>query len=160
MKNNGRIFSLLGGFGLMIGALMPWASISSYTSGYTWNITGINGDGILTAILGILVIIIGFTTKIKPKKPFSILITMLGILSIMIIFPKFFLLSELNITNAEHISGSLGVGLYLSFFAGIFTTIGGLLSSNQETIDVEKISIDSQSTQLQRRRRDDGQEGD
>ena len=140
MKNSGRIFSLLGGFGLVIGALLPWAIISSYTLGVSRGIMGYDGDGLLTAILGILVIIIGFTTSVKPNRPFSIFITLLSILSLILIFPKLFTLSESNLSSpSEDIYLSLGVGIFVSLFAGIFSAIGGLLSSQYGITDANEL---------------------
>jgi len=140
MKNSGRIFSLIGGFGLIIGALLPWATVSSYTLGVSRSIMGYDGDGILTAILGFLVIIIGFTTRVKPNRPFSIFITLLSILSLIFIFPKLFTLSESNLSSpSEDIYSSLGLGLFVSLFAGIFSAVGGLLSSQYDFIDANEL---------------------
>lgn len=134
MKNNGRILCLIGGSGLIIGSLLPWASITATLFG-TRSLIGIEGDGIFSAAAGALIILLAIITKTKPGKSFNLFIVLLSVLSIILIVSKFISIGEAFKDTPVGIDSTLGSGLYISAIAPFFSIVGGLISAPEESVN-------------------------
>ena len=53
-------------FGLIIGAFLPWASVNTFIGKIT--VIGVQGDGIITAIFGVIIGLAAFAFKNPNKK--------------------------------------------------------------------------------------------
>ncbi len=114
----------VGGFLLMVGAAMPWATIEFL--GISRRFTGLEGDGVLSALGGLLLFLIGIFGKGKPGKSFSIFGAIVAILCGLLLVSKLFTIATLSTTDG--ITPSLGFGLScLSPLGALFGLIGSAM---------------------------------
>ena len=124
--NSARIMTLLGSIGLIGGALMPWISASSMFGALSK--TGIEGDGIMTAGLGVILLLNALISKGKPGKMYSWAGSVLGIIALVLLF---YISNNVNAALSGIDSGvmiaSVGAGIYVSFLGAILAIIGGFI---------------------------------
>lgn len=125
MTNSARTLFLLGSAGLILGSLLPWASVTSPFIG-TVSVTGIQGDGVFTLIGGALFLILGLTKKPAPGKVFSIVGGLIGIALFVLAFSKVGLFGDVEVGEAY---GSIGSGLWITILGAALSTIGGFMKS-------------------------------
>jgi len=110
---------LFGALGLILGALLPWVTVSGIAHlvgdidvQKVWSTTGYEGDGILTLGIGVLVLLFGLLRKGRSARVYSVIcaLVILGAGGIA-------LLDLANVDSAlatidtESFSGSFGEGL-------------------------------------------------
>ena len=118
--------TLVAGIGLVVGSLLPWATISAPFIG-TVNITATDGDGMLTLIAGLAVSLIG----ILGLTPRGVGVAGLVSLTFLVLLAAFVAFTDLgNISGlAADVSedgfgaASVGIGLWLVTIA---TVVGGV----------------------------------
>lgn len=121
----GRTLVLLGGASLIIGALLPWASMTAPFVG-TLTVSGYQGDGLLSGLIGVILLIGGFISRGRKGQRYSIAAVGLAVLAGLLVIPKFSSLGS-AIGEMELGFGSLGVGLYLSALGVALAFVGGLV---------------------------------
>ena len=124
--NRGQQLTMIGAIGLLLGALLPWASIASIF-GQT-SIAGYEGDGVITGAIGLLLLIGSLLNKGKSGKRYSITSTVFAIIAGLIGISN---LSNINSIVADISSDSLvlvstGSGLYVTILGAVLAMIGGL----------------------------------
>jgi ElaB/YqjD/DUF883 family membrane-anchored ribosome-binding protein len=136
--------TLAAGIGLIVGSLLPWATLTAPFVG-TVNMTATDGDGIITLIAGLVVGLIGVVAFIRGVGPVGLvlLFLILGLAAWVAVVDLG------NVTNvvAEFDSedfgaASVGIGLWLVTVATVigFVGFGGLLM-NRSKIESENKSL-------------------
>jgi ribosomal protein L32 len=120
LPDRGRQLAIFAAIGLIISAFFPWATISIGNLHRT--IYGFQGDGIFTAILGLLLLLFTAAKKGWPAKltPYAALIS--GILGLVITGPKFFTITQ-AVTESSLATASFGLGLYLGVASAILAVV-------------------------------------
>ena len=128
--HRGQQLTLLGGFGLLAGAALPWLTASG-PLGTSLSMAGYEGDGIITGGLGLVLVLVGFLSKGKPGKTYSILGVIAAVGSLYILGNVVVnLAAALGETAAEAaIAPSMGPGVYLSLVAAILGVVGGAVKT-------------------------------
>jgi hypothetical protein len=129
----GRILCLLGGLCLVIGSFLPWAKILSGLLGAI-TINGMDGDGIILAIIGGLIFLAALATKAQLGRPYSILIGAVGIVGVIISFIDIRNVSQLaSAASIEYVVVQTGEGLYICVIGAIMAAIGGFITTPAES---------------------------
>ena len=124
-SSNGRLLFGLGALGLIIGALLPWVKMSAPLVG-TLTLSGIEGDGMITGGIGLILLIGAALSKGKAEKRYSIVGAIFGLIAGLIIFPKPFTIGAAIVDTSDVVSASIGSGIYLSIIGVVLVIIGGL----------------------------------
>jgi hypothetical protein len=88
-------------------------------------LTGIEGDGVFTAGIGVILIIIAALAHGKMGKPYSIPGALIAFLAICLVISKFITLGG-AITDTT-ITTTLGSRLYISLFGSELAFLGGII---------------------------------
>lgn len=124
--NSARVMTLLGSIGLIGGALMPWVSANSIFG--SMSKVGIEGDGIFTAGIGVILLLTALLAKGKPGKIYSLAVSIFGLIAFFLLVYTYTNVSVAVSNNAsEMLIASVGTGLYVSFLGAILAFIGGLI---------------------------------
>jgi len=121
-----QVLTLAGGICLLIGAMLPWATVTSDFLGLSRSITGVEGDGILSAIGGVILLLIGIIAKGSAGKTYSPFGIIVSILCGLLLVLKIANLAALPATQG--VSYSLGAGLTLISPLGILLAVLGSAS--------------------------------
>ena len=123
-----RVVLLLGALGLVIGAFLPWITATAAFIG-TMNVSGIDGDGKLTAGIGALLVISGLISKGKPGKMYSAASGVFAVIAGLLLISTWSNVSSsvAGLADNEFGMASVGSGLYLSALAAILAAIGGFM---------------------------------
>lgn len=118
----GRIMTIVAAIILIIGALLPWGTVS--VGLFQRSLLGIQGDGgIISLGTGVALLIAGIARKGIPGKNYSIGIAIIGVLIGVWLVSK---LGGLLSLAASDPSTSVGAGLWLSLIGPVLATLGGL----------------------------------
>ena len=121
-------FLLLGGIGLLIGAILPWSTYTAPPFDYSINSAGYEGAGIITGGIGLLFIIGLMIQKGKHEKSYFIAGSILAILAGVLLL---FNLADVMYSSVEYTesgaSTGVGSGLCLSLVGAMLIFIGGTL---------------------------------
>lgn len=121
----GRLLVGLGGLVLIIGAMLPWATLTAPFVG-TVSIAGYQGDGLISGGAGLLLLLIAAFSKGKSGGFYSIIASIIGIIAGIIVFPKLLTIGSV-VADFEIGIASIGPGIYSSLIGSIIAVIGGLL---------------------------------
>jgi len=124
--NSARLVTAISALGLIIGALLAWASVTAPFVG-TLLFYGYQGDGLISGGIGLLIFIGSVLSKGKPGKSYSVAGSIFGIIAFFIVFPKLFSLSSFVRNPPELAVASIGPGIYISVISAILLMIGGLM---------------------------------
>ena len=121
--HNGRKLALVGAAGLLLGALMPWASVSSGFISVT--VAGYEGDGILTGAAGVLILLIALIARGQQGKRYSY-----GIVGLAVVAAG---IAGYDIVHAQSVAedvrplanASVEIGLYFTLVSAIVALVGG-----------------------------------
>jgi len=127
-----RYIAMAGGALVIIGSFLPW--IKAYTAFGGLSRTGIEdgGDGILTLIFGVLIVVSALIDVRKPKSrallavAFSVAVLILGFVDLSSISDR------INSVNSQWVRGSIGEGIYVVIVGGIFGLAGVFPNSGPE----------------------------
>jgi hypothetical protein len=124
--SSARVMTLLGSIGLIGGALMPWVSANSIFG--SMSKSGIEGDGMFTAGIGVILLLIALLAKGKPGKIYSWAVSVFGLFAFFLLVYTYTNVSAAVSSNAsEMLIASVGTGLYVSFLGAVLAFIGGLI---------------------------------
>lgn len=124
--NRPKLLTLLGSLGLLIGAFLPWTSMNSEYWKVSSTHAGIEGDGLITAAIGVMLLLVALFVKGKAGTMYSYFVIILSIIAGFALF--------VNSSNYLHMNDtiygkaavySLGFGMYLSFISALLAFIGG-----------------------------------
>jgi hypothetical protein len=122
--NKGQRISLLGGLVLMIGAIMHWVKMQSSLTSIT--LSGYESVGLITGIMGFIILIASFINKGKLVKICLSAVIILSLASVFILINNMYNYVILGSTNYIHVS--LGSGLFISIIGSILALFGGLIN--------------------------------
>ena len=127
VMNRGQLLLVLGGLALIIGALLPWATLTSFLVG-SFSRAGYEGDGIITGGIGILLLFGGLLVKGKPGKLYSLAGSFFALIAGLILVSDFSNVSGIvrDMDAEESMMASIGPGLYLSALGAVLALVGGL----------------------------------
>ncbi len=120
-SNLARNIYLVGSILLIIGALLPWAKMT--TTFGTMSLAGYEGDGMISGGIGVLLLIGGLLSKGKLNKPYSIAGAIFGGISGLVVIPKIFSIGSIT---SEIAYASVGAGIYVSVLGVILVIVGGI----------------------------------
>lgn len=119
------LLALVGGIVAAIGSLLPWATIRSGFGSI--DITGTNGDGVITLALGVIVAGLGFarfggqSTGIVRNAA-----SLLGLaIALVGVYDYTNLASRIGEIQSDYVSGVAGVGLYVVIVGGFIAFVSG-----------------------------------
>lgn len=118
--DNAKNLVLFGGIGLMVGAALPWGTVTSAFGQISMN--GLEGDGMLSGGAGLVLLLVALTVKPKAGSMFSVL----G--GIVALFAGYISLNAiLNVGSLADEPGVIvqtGYGLYVSLIGALLATLG------------------------------------
>lgn len=124
--NSARVLTLLGSIGLVGGALLPWVSANSIFG--SMSKVGIEGDGMFTAGIGVILLLTALLAKGKPGKIYSWAVSIFWLIAFFLLVYTY---TNVSAAVSNEASGmliaSVGTGLYVSFLGAILAFIGGLI---------------------------------
>lgn len=124
--NRSRVLVLIGGITLIFSTLLPWATVTSTVLGFSRSVTGIEGDGILLALAGVLFVIVSLAHKGKPGAVYSPLLIILTLLCGLLVALK--MGNVLTLQASQDVIPSAGIGLtFVAPLALLLLFIGSLL---------------------------------
>ncbi len=123
----GQQILFIGSLGLIIGALLPWATVTSGVFGVSLNVAGYQMYGMVTGALGLVFMIVSMASKGTPGKTYSTPTIVIGVAAILLLAS---VLMNLNRAVSQADSGGLltaiGPGLLMSIAGAVLATVGGL----------------------------------
>ncbi|ODU24648.1 MAG: hypothetical protein ABT15_00035 [Pseudonocardia sp. SCN 73-27] len=137
------IVTAVGGLLAIVGSFLPWVTIRAGAFG-SLSVAGIEGDGIITLIVGVLILAVGILRLVKPSIP--ALVQRLPILfGLVVVAIGVYVIINLNSTMAAAggagggiaadlaaaLDISLGFGLIMTIVGGVVAIVGGVIVSKQ-----------------------------
>ncbi len=122
---NARTTTLIGAAGLLLGMLLPWATITAPFVG-TVTVAGYQGDGVITGGIGLLLLIGALVYKGKSGKMYSIASALLGLAAAAVAAPKIVTVGS-ALAGQSSVIGGVGVGVYVTVIGGVIALVGGLM---------------------------------
>jgi hypothetical protein len=116
-----RMFVLIGAIALIVGALMPWATVNSGIINLSK--AGYEGDGLFTGIAGLIMMIIALVVVGKPGKVYSVAAIILSLLGVLVLFMDIPSLS----TSTSTVRIQIGVGVPVTVVGVILAFLGGCM---------------------------------
>lgn len=106
---------LVGAFLLMVASIFPWG-VATNSAGEQVMINGLRGDGIITIILGALIVFILLIKQIPHWVTiiFGAITLVIGSIDLYVM-----------LGTVKEVSGYVGYGLYLTVVAGLLVIAGG-----------------------------------
>ena len=135
--NRGKILTLVGAIGLIIGALLPWI-VAEAVFGGSISKSGIDGngqisDGYVTAGIGVIVLVIAAVSKGESGKLYSIAGSILAGLAAIVLIVDFLDVNKMVFDTPFGVSAKIGIGLYLSIAAALVALVGGVQRVPEES---------------------------
>jgi hypothetical protein len=119
-----RTLFYIASLGLIIGAFLPWATMA--TPFGSLSVSGIEGDGILTGILGLLIGLAALSYKDPTKKGYAWLLLILTGLAAILSIGK--IINMLNVLTTSDYPGSLGIGLLITAASAALGLLGSIFA--------------------------------
>lgn len=118
----------LGSVGLVIGALLPWATITAAFVG-TINKAGTDGDGVITLLFGLAIAGLGWPLLTRGSLRLWAAITMLVLASLATLICLYDIVDVSSKADdlGSIATASVGIGLWLSAIASVLVVGGGVL---------------------------------
>ena len=117
---------LVGAAGLIVGALLPWATVDAVLFSATAN--GIDGDGVITLIVGGIVAI--FVALLRGRRGVAAACLLLGLLAGVVALVDLVNVSsrvgDVQSTANLALKASVGVGLWLTALAAVAVVVGSV----------------------------------
>ncbi len=111
----GVFVMVLGAVLVIVGSVMPWVRLGPIS------VSGLEGDGRITAVLGLLILILALASRTSPSRLPRVLVMVGALFSVAIAAVD-------NTRLREGLPENLiGAGIGTVFFGGILALIGGLL---------------------------------
>jgi len=128
--NNPKIILLAGAALMVLGSLLPWATMTSVFGNV--EVTATEGDGAITLVIGILIGLGALLMKSKPGKRGGIASSIFGVIAGIV--------AIIDMSNIQKISGNpfadvqVGIGLYLVAIGALVTVVGGFVRWPDEPV--------------------------
>jgi hypothetical protein len=137
--HKGQQVILIGAICLIVGTLLPWASVASVL-GITISKAGYEGDGLISGGIGVLLLLSALLSKGKPGKMYSPAASVFALVAGVVAILDIINVSQvITRTSADStVIASVGSGLYVTLLGALLGFVGGLvqvpLRSQQESI--------------------------
>ena len=119
--HKGKKLLLCGAIGLIIGAFLPWATITSVFGEISE--AGIEGDGIFTVTGGVILLLIALSNKKSSGRYCAWPACVLGLLIGWLLINDYLGIKAAD--NDASIYTNVGNGMYLSLLGALLAIIGG-----------------------------------
>ncbi|ODU02867.1 MAG: hypothetical protein ABS81_16160 [Pseudonocardia sp. SCN 72-86] len=137
------IITAVGGLLAVVGSFLPWVTIQAGAFG-SLSVAGTEGDGIITLIVGVLILAVGILRLVKPSIP-AIVQRLPILFGLIVVGLGVYVIINLNSTMAEATGAgggiaadlaealdiSLGFGLIMTIVGGVVAIVGGIVVSKQ-----------------------------
>ena len=113
----------------MVAAFLPWITAATIFGNVSRSGVDGGGDGVVTAVLGVVVAVVAFTTRRNEGdrgSGIALVICALIIVGISV-YDLFGVNDRINDIDRRYVDASVGIGLYLTIVAGIGGVIAGVL---------------------------------
>lgn len=131
-----KLIAALGGALLVVGSLLPWATLS--VGAITRSFVGTDGDGIITLVIGAVITLAGISGSDKPAARASLIAAVLGLIGFFIMVYKILMLSStVSDSNSALLHASLGIGLWVCALGSVFAFSGGLMRNPADQIQTQ-----------------------
>jgi hypothetical protein len=127
ISNSARLLAGVGAVGLLVGAILPWATMSAPFVG-TVSIYGYEGDGLISGGIGLVMLIVVLASKGKTGKIYSIVGIIFSIIAFLVLVPKLSNISDV-IDQSDSLIGSVGPGIYISIIGSFILFVGSIMKS-------------------------------
>lgn len=149
---HGALLALAGGALVMVGSILPWASVASGFGQV--DLVGTSGDGVIALGAGALVALIVFLSLVgvfRDRAAAGLILFLAGVGILALAITDLQGLAG-KLTNTGAIRSSIGAGLYLVLVGGAVVAIGGVLAvrhrGEQEAPRPPAISLADELTKL------------
>jgi hypothetical protein len=113
----------------VVAAFLPWITAATIFGNLSRSGVDGGGDGIVTAILGVVVAVVAFTTRRNESDRgagIAIVICALIVVGISV-YDLFSVNDRINDIDRRYVDASVGIGLYLTIVAGVGGVVAGVL---------------------------------
>jgi hypothetical protein len=121
----GPALELIGGGLVLLGSFLPWASVATVFG--TVSLNGIEGDGKITMVLGLVLVLIA-VLELTGSADTRVVALVVAFIAVAI--GGYDLLNagdKLSAASNEYARASIGVGLYAIVGGGILAVVGGFM---------------------------------
>lgn len=130
MRNSrilGGSIVVVGALVAIIGSLLPWARIEG--SFLNASKSGTQGDGVLTLIAGVIIIVMGALMLALEQSTFASVIAVLGGLgcAAVAVLDLVDLTGRMSGLSTEYVTLKAGEGIYMVLVAGIIVMVGSIV---------------------------------
>lgn len=134
---NSKNLLFISAIGLCLGAILPWITMTSILG--QQSITGMDGDGVFSGGIGVILLLIGATSKGEMNRQAGGFTLALSAIALLVIVPIYGRVSE-AILSADMAIVSYGTGLHLSLLGAVIGIVAGgsILRNTQSEQSVEK----------------------
>lgn len=133
MRRNGGWIAVGGGAAIVLGSLMPWATVNIGRISISKN--GIDGDGQITATLGAVIVTLALLTALRGREP---AIPILGTVASGLAFAVA-VYDVVDVANTDALT--VGFGLVVCTLGSIVAIAGGLIASVASVRSGESVPI-------------------
>jgi len=125
-RKESAILALVGGAGVVVGSLMPWATVTAIFG--TISVAATQGDGTITLVLGGVLGVLALLDLVGTTEVSKWLYVWFGVLAVGVAgFDWVNLSQRLGEANAESVRASVGIGLQVVVGGGVLAVVGGLV---------------------------------
>lgn len=134
------LFALGGGLLITLGSLLPWATATAPFLG-TINVSGVDGDGKITLILGVLILLTGVARFARSSLPGllqvspAVLGLIVGIVAGIDLVNVSSRISDLKAEAQGLATASVGVGLWVTLLGAILAVYAGVAARRESPAD-------------------------
>jgi hypothetical protein len=113
----------------VVAAFLPWITAATIFGHLSRSGVDGGGDGIVTAILGVVVAIVAITTRRNNgDRGAGIAIVICSLIVVAISAYDFFSVNDrINDIDRRYVDAAVGIGLYLTIAAGVAGVVAGVL---------------------------------
>jgi hypothetical protein len=122
------VLTMIGGIMLIVGALLPWANL---TSGFgTVSIAGTEGDGVFALGLGAIIALAGFGA-FNGSATARTAAALIGIVAVLLMFTEFSNVSRgVKTATGDYTRASVGIGLWVAILGALLSVAAPLAAGS------------------------------
>lgn len=114
---------LIGAIVILVGSIMPWGKVSTVFGTTTFN--GTDGDGVITIVLGGILLLIALAHKGTPGKLYSVAGVVLALIALYVSGATMFRMGGAAAEiDSNYASASVGSGVFVTIIGSIIAAIG------------------------------------
>lgn len=118
-----RVFMVTACVFLILGSMLPWGMMETFMG--RLEIKGAAGDGVLTAMIGAVLLVISFLSD-KRSKDRRLAMIAGGVLSLFLLIPKFITLTKPTYESKVYF------GLVLAMFGALLVVVSALITRQKD----------------------------